>query len=293
VRALEPLSAMIVPLNSRGRTVGAISFVTTRDSERRYDAEDLQLAVELANRAALLVDNARLYAEATSAVRARDDMIQVVSHDLRNPLQSISTAAAALGSNVPPEAQAKSLETIGLATVQMSRLVQDLLDISQMDAGRFAVAPASVDPETLVGETCTLFAQIAETRSVRLERRVARELGLVNADRGRIIQVLSNLVGNALKFVPVGGTITISAERDGGRVRFAVADDGIGLAPEEQRKVFDRFWRGESREPGAGLGLAVAKGIVEAHGGEIGVQSRPGQGSTFSFLLPIEEGEAA
>ncbi len=286
VLALAPRSAMIVPLRSRGRTLGAIAFATTADSERRYDAEDLRLATELAARAALLVDNARLYAEARAAVAARDDMIQLVSHDLRNPLQSISTAAALLQFDPPAERRARSLASITLATMQMNRLLQDLLDISQMDAGRFSVSPEWVEAKTLVDEAFTLFGQVAEEKSIRLVCRADEDATFVKADRARIMQVLTNLIGNALKFVPEGGTITVAAERQGSRVRFAVADTGIGLAPDQQPRVFDRFWRGEyNKERGAGLGLAVAKGIVEAHGGEIGVESRRGVGSTFYFLL--------
>ncbi|HEU4617037.1 MAG TPA: GAF domain-containing protein [Gammaproteobacteria bacterium] len=292
VHALQVRSAMVVPLRSRGRTVGAITFATTADSERRYDVNDLALALELANRTALLVDNARLYADAKAAIAGRDDMIQVVSHDLRNPLQSIATAAALLHLDAPPERKARSLESISFATAQMNRLLQDLLDISQMDAGRFSVAAEKIDVESLVREAHTLFVSVAEEKSIRLESRIGPNAATVKADRGRIMQVLSNLIGNALKFVSAGGVVTITAERDGARVRFAVADTGVGLAPEDQARVFDRFWRGDRRkERGAGLGLAVAKGIVEAHGGRIGVESSPGQGSTFYFLLDAEPAE--
>jgi PAS domain S-box-containing protein len=288
VLALRPCSAMIVPLRSRGRIVGAITFATTDDSDRHYDSHDLAFAVELANRTALLVDNARLYAEAKAAVAARDDMIQVVSHDLRNPLQSISTAAVLLQRDGPPDRRHRSLETISLATSQMKRLLQDLLDISQMDAGRFSIAHDRVDGGALIREAHTLFVSVAEEKRIRLECRAPSAVS-IKADQGRIMQVLSNLIGNALKFVPAGGTITIGAVRQGERVRFSVADTGIGLSPEDQGRVFDRFWRGDRRkERGAGLGLALAKGIIEAHGGEIGVESVPGEGCTFYFLLDAD-----
>jgi PAS domain S-box-containing protein len=286
VRELAPRSAMIVPLKSRGHAVGAIVFATTEDSGRHYDSQDLELALELASRAALLVDNARLYAEATAAVSARDDMIQLVSHDLRNPLQSISTAAALLQLDAPPERRAKGLETITLATSQMNRLLQDLLDISQMDVGRFSVTPEEVDAASLIEETHTLFAPVAEKKGIQLRVRVPKEPALLQADPSRIMQVLSNFVGNALKFVPAGGEITLSADVDRERVRIAVSDTGVGLSLDDQGRVFERFWRGDRRkERGAGLGLAVAKGIVEAHGGEIGVDSVEGRGSTFYFVL--------
>ncbi|HEX5418506.1 MAG TPA: ATP-binding protein [Gammaproteobacteria bacterium] len=291
VLALGPRSAMVVPLKSRGRTVGAIAFATTDDSARRYDEDDLKLAIELAARAAMLVDNAGLYAEAKGAVRVRDEMIQLVSHDLRNPLQSISTAAALLQFDLPQERRERSLESISLATTQMNRLLQDLLDISQIDAGRFSIEPETIQPKALIGEAYTLFSAAADEKLVALRSRAADNLGSVYADRSRLLQVLSNFVGNALKFVPSGGTITISAEREQGqnRIRFTVTDSGPGVPPEHLSRVFERFWRGDnSRERGAGLGLAVAKGIVEAHGGEIGVDSELGVGSAFYFLLSAE-----
>ncbi|HEY8521108.1 MAG TPA: GAF domain-containing protein [Gammaproteobacteria bacterium] len=286
LRRLDPRSVIIVPLKARGRTLGAIALVATAASARRYDHDDLRIAIELANRAALLLDNARLYTEARSAIRARDDMIAVVSHDLRNPLQSISAAAALLQLDPPPERRTRSLQSIMVASEQMGRLLQDLLDISRMDAGQFSITREPLEVASLIAEAQTLFQPQAEDKSVRLVCRVAPDLPHVLADRGRIMQVLTNLLGNALKFVPAEGTITVTADRWGDGVRVAVADTGMGIAPEHLPRVFERFWRGDRRkERGAGLGLAVAKGIVEAHGGWIGVESSPGQGSTFYFTL--------
>jgi signal transduction histidine kinase len=168
-----------------------------------------------------------------------------------------------------------------------------LLDISQMDAGQFSVTLESVDAGTLIREAHTLFVSVAEEKRIRLECRPAGTVS-IKADQGRIMQVLSNLIGNALKFVPAGGTITIGAEPQGRRVRFSVVDTGICLSAEDQPRVFDRFWRGDRRKDrGAGLGLAVAKGIIEAHDGEIGVDSALGQGCTFYFLLHGEAPAAA
>jgi PAS domain S-box-containing protein len=286
VRELAPQSAMIVPLKARGRILGAIALATAGESGKYYDRNDLRLAVELASRAALLVDNARLYAQATSALRARDDMIAVVSHDLRNPLQSISAAAALLKLDPPPEHRARGVQSISLASAQMDRLLRDLLDISRMDAGEFSITVTSVDPASLIDEAKTLFRHLADERAVRLECRVARDLPAIAADRGRILQVLMNLLGNALKFVPSGGSITLAAVREADGVRLSVKDTGVGIAEEDLGNVFKRFWRADRSEAqGAGLGLAVAKGIVEAHGGRIGVKSRLGGGSTFYLSL--------
>lgn len=293
VLALEPRSAMIVPLRSRGHPVGAITFATTADSERQYDSSDVDLAVELANRVALFIDNAQLYTEAKAAVAARDEMIRVVSHDLRNRLQSIATAAALLQRGGPPERRDRTLETISLATTQMKRLLQDLLDMSQMEAGQFFVAVERVDSAALIREAHTLFVSVAEEKKIRLEWRASPAVP-IRADYDRIVQVLANLISNALKFVPAGGTVTLGAERYGERVRFFVSDTGIGLSAEDQARVFDRFWRGDRRKDrGAGLGLALAKGIIEAHGGEIGVESVLGRGSTFYFILDADAADGA
>jgi hypothetical protein len=286
VRSLSPRSAMVVPLRARGRTLGAIALVTDVSSQRRYDQDDLKLARELASRAALLVDNARLYAHARAAIRARDDMIAVVSHDLRSPLQSISSAATLLEFESQGGPANRSLEAIRLATAQMDRLLQDLLDLSLIDAGQLTVTKELTDPGTLVDEARTMFEPLAGEKSVRLDCRVETHLPRIRIDRNRMQQALANLLGNALKFVPAGGTIELSARRDGDAVRIAVSDTGPGIAEDDIAKVFDRFWRADRRkERGIGLGLTVAQGIVHAHGGQIGVESRTGEGSTFYILL--------
>ncbi|HET6630126.1 MAG TPA: ATP-binding protein [Woeseiaceae bacterium] len=286
LRRLEPGSVLLAPLKARGRTVGAIALITDASSPRAFEEGDLELARELASHAALLIDNSRLYSEATAAIRARDDMIAVVSHDLRNPLQSIASAAAVLQVDDSIERRTASAGAIRVATEQMDRLLRDLLDITQIDAGQLFVNREVTDVEFLVSEARTMFQDIARERSIDLQASVARGLPPVHVDRDRILQVLSNLLGNALKFVPSGGRIELSATFDAGRVRIAVTDTGPGIDDKNLPRVFDRFWRADRRKDrGAGLGLAVAKGIVQAHGGEIGVESRKGRGSSFYFLL--------
>jgi len=294
VRQLAPVSAIIVPLRARGRTLGAIALVTDATSHRRYDHDDLKLARELASRAALLVDNARLYAQARAAVRARDDMIAVVSHDLRSPLQSISSASTLLEFESHGGSANRSLQAIKLATSQMDRLLQDLLDLSLIDAGQLTVTRELTDAATLVDEARTMFEPLAGDKSVRLECRIEPGLPQIRIDRNRMQQVLANLLGNALKFVPAGGLITLTAGVQGDQLRIAVSDTGPGISEDDLSKVFDRFWRADRRrERGVGLGLTVAQGIVQAHGGTIGVESDKGEGSTFYILLdavqPVRE----
>ena len=287
-RALETRSMMIVPLNARGRTVGAIAFASTASSGHRFDQADLNIALELARRAALLVDNARLYAEAKAAIRARDDLMAVVSHDLREPLQSISAAVATLRLEAQGGEAANSIQSITLASSQMRLLVQDLLVMSRIAAGQFSISTELIDLAALVKEAQTLFRPQAEARNIRLECELADNLPPVAADRHRVLQVLSNLIGNALKFMFAGGSVTLTAEREGDEILISVADTGVGISEEHLPRVFDRFWRVDRREGGGvGLGLSVAKGIVEAHGGKIGVTSQRGLGSRFYFRLPV------
>ena len=288
LQALGTRSMMIVPLNARGRTLGALILAATDDSGRRFGAEDLKMAIELTRRAALLIDNARLYTEARSALRARDDMIAIVSHDLRDPLQTITAAAATLRFESRDDDTAESARRISLASTQMRRLVQDLLDLSRIDAGQLSIRQDRISLMALVKEVHTLFQPQAEAKGVRLECGVAEDLPPVAGDRHRLLQVLQNLIGNALKFVPAGGAVTVSAEWQGDVIRLNVADTGAGIASDDLTKVFDRFWRADRRDGGGvGLGLAVAKGIVEAHGGRIGAQSQLGAGSSFYFTLPV------
>jgi PAS domain S-box-containing protein len=284
---LEPRSLMTVPLNARGRTLGAILFATTNDSGRRFGEADLKVAVELASRAALLVDNARLYAEARSAVRSRDELVAFISHDLRDPLQSISAATATLRLGPQTADNAESLESITRASAQMRRLVQDLLDVSMLEAGRLPVNREPVDLRDLILEVQTLALPQIKASQTGIETRLAADLPCLAVDRHRILQVLLNLVGNALKFVGPGGRVTIGVDRQADAVRIWVHDNGSGISVDQLDRVFDRFWRA-GHGAGAGLGLAVAKGIVEAHGGQIGVTSESGAGTLFFFTLPLQ-----
>jgi PAS domain S-box-containing protein len=282
---LDARSMMTVPLKARGRTLGAIVFAATSDSGRQFVDADLKIAMDLASRAALLVDNARLYAEACTAVRSRDEMVAFVSHDLRNPLASISAATATLQLE-QTGANAENIDSITRASTEMQRLVQDLLDVSTIEAGRLSISREQVDLRDLIGELQAILAPQAKARNVRIETRLAEDLPPVTVDRHRILQVLLNLIVNALKFGTPDSLVTLGAEPQENSVRIWVEDAGAGIGPEHLPRVFDRFWRAD-RRAGAGLGLAVAKGIVEAHGGRIGVTSQLGIGSTFFFTLPL------
>lgn len=290
VLALEPCSTILVALRARGTTLGALAMVTTSDSGRRYDEEDFRLAKEIANRAAMFVDNARLFSQAQAALRARDEMLAVVSHDIRSPLQSISMAANILACASPADQQKKSIESISLATSHVDRLLQDLFDITRLESGRLSIRREATDIADLIEEAGKLYEPLALERSVMLHTEVVDDIPAVAIDRSRMLQVLSNLLGNAIKFVPENGHVVLTGGYEDGKVRIAVRDDGPGIEEQYLERVFERFWKGNRRKGhGAGLGLAIAKGIVESHDGVIGVESRTGEGSTFYVLLDAEE----
>jgi len=205
-------------------------------------------------------------------------------------------AAAYLLDSLPADAvrtsDRRSLEMIKRAAESMARMIQDLLDIARIESGRFAVERAAVPLPPFMDDAATMLRPLAEKQRQRLDVTVADGVDSVCADRDRLLQILSNLVGNAVKFTPPGGTITMAAEAEDGAVRFRVSDTGTGIRPEHIPHLFDRFWqaRGTDRR-GLGLGLAIARGIAEAHGGALVVESTVGKGSTFQFTLPLPQSE--
>jgi PAS domain S-box-containing protein len=290
-RALAPTSLLSVPLVARGRVLGAIGLVT---SGHHYTADDLTLAEELARRAALAVDNAALYREARRATALRDTVLGTVSHDLRNPLSAIAMVASRLAATPPGDsASVRALGQVVKEAADLSlRLIRDLLDVSSIAAGRLSLERRPDDVEAIVAKARHLLAPIAAERDIRLTVDVPPVLPGVEVDAERVIQALGNLAGNALKFTRAGGTVTIRAASVADGVQLSVSDTGPGIPADELPHLFDRFWqaRRTARERGSGLGLAIAKGIVEAHGGRLWVESEVGVGSTFHFTLPASAG---
>jgi PAS domain S-box-containing protein len=290
-------SLLVVPLRARGRIVGAISYGVS-ESGREYGPDDLRLAEDLAVRAAFALDNARLYQESQAAVSARNEVLGVVSHDLRNPLNAVRFGAQALLRHWPPhgdgEIERNQLGAITKAADRMHRLIRDLLDLAQIDSGRLAVEPGPVPVSILVNDALELASAAAVDRGVHLTVAAPVDPGTIEVDGERILQVLSNLIQNALKFSPGGGRVELGTCRGDGAVVFHVRDEGPGIDPDHIPHVFDRFWRSRngSRDGGAGLGLAIARGIVQSHGGTIWVESALGEGSTFYVALPAGESAA-
>ena len=230
-----------------------------------------------------------LYDEAQKIIDAREEILRIVAHDLRNPLNTISMATTLLIEDpVPEQARVSHLRIIKRSGERMNRLIQDLLSVTTIEAGRLSIAPQKMSVPELFREASETLGPIAREKSITLTVNVADDLPSVRADHARVLQVIGNLVGNAVKFTPSGGTITLSAIRADGRVQCSVTDTGPGIPAGQIPRLFGKFWqakRGDGR--GVGLGLAIARGIVEAHGGTIEVQSEIGKGSVFTFMLPV------
>ena len=222
---------------------------------------------------------------------AHDDVIAGVAHDLKNPLAVIQMSVQLLLQELLPNDSALrivrgQLQVIDRTARRMYRLVDDLLDVSTADAQKLPVVRTLLPVETIVADAVDLLRPLAESRQVSLLVTVEPALPKVSADRERVLQVFSNLGGNALKFTARRGRVIIAATHHDALVRFAVSDTGTGIGPGDLPHVFDRYWQAATTRHGVGLGLAVAKAIVEAHGGEICVESILGRGTTFSFTIP-------
>ncbi|MDQ4080288.1 MAG: PAS domain S-box protein [Gemmatimonadota bacterium] len=290
LRTLRPRSMITVPLRVSRKIIGVLSLCSA-ESGRHFGPDDLALAEELARRAGSAIENAQLYHAAQQATRARDEILAVVAHDLRNPLGTI-TMAVQLLSDVPPGARtstgSRPVEIIRRSAARMDRLIQDLLEIRRIEAGQLAIEARPVSVPTVVEEAAEMLKPLADAQSIALHVELPDTMPRIMADPARIQQVLSNLVGNALKFTPVGGRIRISASRIEREVCLKVQDTGPGIPADQLPHIFGRFWqakRGDRR--GLGLGLAIAKGLVEAHGGRIWAESPPGEGSSFFFTVPV------
>ena len=291
LRELGLSSYIVVPISAQGRVFGALSLATGRTSARRYGPAQLAIAEHLGRRAGLAIENARLYREAQEAARLREQVLAIVSHDLRNPLGAARLAAdmvmkRAQRPSDPP--LAKQAQTIQRAAARMERLIGDLLDMSSIHVGKLSIDRRAQAVDGLLKDAAEIYEPIAIEHDIgfTVERPVA-DLQ-VQCDRERVLQVFSNLLGNAFKFCRPGDQVALRAQRDGDQSRFEVADTGPGIPPEERRHIFEPYWSAERHgKKGTGLGLFITHGVIEAHGGKIWLTSEPGQGTTFFFTLPI------
>jgi PAS domain S-box-containing protein len=294
VRAAGFQSALAVPLLRNGRLVAAIVLISCSAS-RIYGPTDLVLAEELARRAALSIDNARLFFEAQRAIKTREDILAIVSHDLKNPLNTVGLVAHMMRRSERMEADqiTDATNKIQRAVNGMLRLISDLLDFSKIQSGSFSVEPHAERLENIILPAIDQMKTLAEAEQKEVEFHQQPDLPEVAADSHRVGQVVSNLLSNAIKFTARGDKILVSARKRDNAIVVSVSDKGPGIPRENLSKVFDRFWQAEqTRRVGSGLGLSIAKGIVEAHGGKIWVESELGKGSSFSFTLPLARSDA-
>ena len=236
-------------------------------------------------------------AASDAALSYRDDFLAMVSHDLNNLLGGILLSANLLAKHASDTPQGQKIATgtsrIQLYAARMKRLIADLTDVTSLCAGKLALTTAPDDARVLIAEALDTFRLLAAEKRIRLETETVSASLPVVSDHGRILQVLVNLVGNAVKFTPEGGRVSARAARVGDEVHFSVVDNGPGIPPDLLEAVFERFWQaGENDRRGLGLGLYIAKSIVEAHGGRIWAESRIGEGSAFHFTLPTSAATA-
>lgn len=232
----------------------------------------------------------RLSEQVKLAVRSREDVLAIVSHDLRNPLSAIMLSSSMLlkNPNMPEEARTKLTRSINNCGLQMKRLIEDLLDFVKVEFGRMRVTKKLEDAHALLSDIHSIFVPLTREKNLELSYTVAPSITSIECEKGRLAQVLSNLLGNAIKFTPTGGQIQLNLTTVGHENIFSVRDTGPGIPSEQVAHVFDRYWQQEgSPREGVGLGLAIAKGLVEAHGGRIWVLSEPGKGTTFFFSIPV------
>jgi PAS domain S-box-containing protein len=281
------LSTMIVlPIRGRTGTLGWLGFLS---AQPRYADEDVRLAEELAARAASAIDNATLYRSAQSATRLRDEVLAVVSHDLRNPVHTITMGASVLLElpALDQETIRQQLGVIRRSAVRANQLISDLLDVTRIENGHLRLERELVPVRELLADAAQLVASRADERRITVSVAAPSDEALADVDRHRVLQALDNLLGNALKFTPPGGAVALSARADEHGTQFTVHDSGPGIPDDERPHLFQRFWqahRGDRR--GVGLGLSIVKGIVDAHGGAIEVGAEHTAGTSIRFTIP-------
>lgn len=294
IETFDIRSYVVVPLHVRGNLLGVMSFFTTRP-QGAYGLDDLRFAEELARRCALAIDNSRLYKNAQEAISARDEFLSIASHELKTPVTSLKLQTELIRRKAKQRDELAQTTIFELVTSserqidRLSRLIEDLLDVSRICSGRLAIHPERVDLAPLVREIASRISLYLGDGASHIEIDIERTL-IGKWDRLRIDQLVVTLLTNAFKY-GLGKPVRIRGRREGNSVRLEVRDEGIGIAKENQEKIFGRFERAVSARHfgGLGLGLYIARQILEAHSGSIAVSSEPGKGSTFVVRLPLEQ----
>lgn len=294
IEKLNPGSYMVVPLTARGHTFGTITFAGV-EGRRQFDEDDLALAEDLAHRAALMIDNARLYREAVEANRAKSDFLAVISHELRTPLNAIMGYTGLLEAGVAgplnPD-QAEQLRRIDVSARHLLELIEEVLTYSRMEMGREDIRVRPTDLTSLLREAAGRNEPLARAKGLEFRLDIPHEKIIIETDSAKLRQITTNLLSNAVKFTD-HGQVTLRARLSDTDLQIDVSDTGIGITPEQQSKLFEPFWqleRGTTRRvSGTGLGLSVSQRLAKLLGGEIFVQSTPGVGSTFTLRLPRQQ----
>jgi PAS domain S-box-containing protein len=288
MRELGVSSVIIAPLVAHGETFGAITLIRA-ESHHRYGPSKLETVIELGRRAGYAIENARLYRNAQDATRAREEILAIVSHDLRNPLAAIDLGAtvALETSDIGPKAR-KHVEAIHRAAGRMAHLLGDLLDAASLRAGRLPMAMKNEDVAAVVARVIEAHEELARKHGIELVCDCPVQGARIYGDRDRLMQAFGNLIGNALKFCGRGDVVTVRARVADRQVAFEVADGGPGIADDELPRIFEPYWSAKRHaKQGIGLGLYICKAIIEAHNGTISVDSKPGRGTTFSIAIPL------
>jgi PAS domain S-box-containing protein len=289
IQALGLTSYMGVPLIAREKVIGAITF-SSAQAQRHYTLEDLAFAQELGRRIALSLDNSRLYAEAQQAIALRDEFISIASHELRTPLTSLKLYVQVLQKQLNKQAEARLAKEFAKMDTQLNKLtllIEDLLNVSRIEHGRLDFQVDWFDLNEVVKETVEQIQSTTTKQHIQVEGRIKQ---LVWGDKDRIGQVFTNLLTNAVKFSPQSDTIIVWLKATSDVIMVGVQDFGIGIEEEHLNHIFDRFHRVSDPEektyPGLGIGLYIAREIIQRHGGKLTVESKKGEDSLFSFTLP-------
>ena len=285
-------SQMILPIIIKNQPAGIVSI--ERNAEGAFTDDDLQSATTLINHCAPSLTNSRLYYRVQAANHAKSEFISIVSHELKNPLTSIKGYGDLLLSGLSgklSDQQTGFVKTIHTNVRRMNRLIRDLTDVSRIDTGQLSVEPEPMPIGAVVSETITTIQAVADKKNIDIHLEMLPNSPIVYGDQERLVQVMTNLMSNACKYSPENSNVYVSMTNGGNRVKLAVKDEGFGISPEDQAKLFTRFFRSEDpnvrQAPGTGLGLSISRAIIERHGGELGFESKLGEGTEFWFTVPL------
>jgi signal transduction histidine kinase len=278
-----------VPIVHDGGNVGNL-YLSRQEGAPGFDERDERVAELLAGYVGVSISNSRLYNQAMLDKRAREDLLAIVSHDLKNPLSNIVISTHLLRRSVEEPGALDLTERIDRSAERMTRLIGDLLDASKIEAGVLRIAARPESAASLVDSAVEMFRAVAAEKSIQLSSRTPSSPVNVLCEKDLVLRVFSNLIGNAIKFSPRGSSILVVAKELSGQARFSVMDGGPGIPEAHLPHAFDRYWQQkDSDRRGSGLGLYIAKGIVDAHGGRIWIESTAGQGTAIHFALPVAQ----